>query len=226
MRRASSGAIALIVLGCAIALGAPAQATSDASDTQPPKSNETTKENTNVFVVAPSKATEASRDSAVFFPTGQIGDDTLVVMPDFYESLGLTYADVSQANSRAELARVLDSANIGAAKITCGGQVVGIYGTWSRAVASSCATFGSPNYYQHYTWWVQANTNQNAAAQGPGYYKGYSGTTMGVWQKWYGLGVGKSGAASVPWGNVLANAKVRVQSTIAVHVANVTWTNP
>lgn len=56
-----------------------------------------------VALVAPSNATKASGDSEVFFATVAIGDDTLVVMPDFYQGIGLTYTDLAGVRSRAEL---------------------------------------------------------------------------------------------------------------------------
>jgi hypothetical protein len=112
-----------------------------------------------IVVVAPGTGTTVSRDGTTFYPTGQIGPDTLIVMPDFYESLGLRYSTIAEVDSRSELVEMIDSRGQGAASATCGGQVVAYYGSWSPVSTSPCGTIGRSGYYLHYSWHVQANTN-------------------------------------------------------------------
>ncbi len=178
-------------------------------------------------VVAPpaTVAEEASQDAAVFYATGPIGDNTLVVMPEIYEAVGLTFEDVRGLDTVAEISAAIAASAGEALLSSCGGVVTGVYGSWSSASTSQCSVAGSPNYRLPYAWNVQPNTNQSAAVQGRGYYVGYNGSEMGVWSQWYGVGVGASGYATVPWGNVWSYPKARARSMIPVHIAQVYWSH-
>jgi hypothetical protein len=185
--------------------------------------------NPEVVFVAPASSSTAtsfstarSSDGATFYPTGPIGTDTLVVMPDIYEAAGLTYKDVAQIHTLVGMKEAL-SAN---SATTCGATVTGIYGTWSSPVSSSCSVWGTDwSVHVYYSWNVATGTYQSAAAMGLGFYQGYNGSQFGVWSQYYGLGVGASGGASVPWGNVASHPKVKAQSMIISSIAQVTFTH-
>lgn len=85
-------------------------------------------------------------------------------------------------------------------------QASGIIGKWGPTSTSSCAVFGHPGYKQGYGWTVQEGTNQYACVQGWGFDAKHPKGT------WFSLGCGKSGHATVPWGNVAASPRVRAKS--------------
>lgn len=171
-----------------------------------------------LVIDADSAETSSKKPGEVFYPTGALSANTIVVMPEVYEQYGLTADDMAGVDTQAELMGALS-----AARASCGGVATGAYGVWSAPSVSPVSVAGNPNYKQDYTWWVQDGTNQSAGVQGLGYYRGYNGSQLGTWSKWYGVGVGTSGSALVPWGNVWSIPQLRAKSTITVHIAQVSW---
>jgi hypothetical protein len=181
-----------------------------------------------VLVLDPDSAVEVvSRgktidDGSVFYPTGDISPDTVLIAPDYLEEIGLEYDDVKHVDTLSDF----QSEVAIAAKIACGqwsnfGAAPG--GAWSQNY-TGCAIFGSPNLTVSYQWALTAGTNQSACAQGRGWYRGYNGSTMGVWSKFYTVGCGgSSGGGTVPWGNVAASKQFKARSMIIVHAATGQW---
>lgn len=176
-----------------------------------------------VFVAPASSVNAKTSDGATFYPTGTIGENTLVVMPEIYQAAGLTYKDVAQIHTRAGFEKAM-STNTSGSRASCGGVVTGVYGVWSTPLASPCPQMGNDwGFHVYYSWSVAAGTNQDASVMGLGFYRGYYGSQFGVWKQYYGLGVGGDGEASVPWGLTAAYPTVKAQSTIIAHIAQVTF---
>lgn len=215
-RTRSVGLLAPAILAItAFTVGAAPAPTSDSpEETEIPRTSPDTK----VFIVDSRTAVELQ--DAVFYPTGDLDRDTLIVMPELYRAAGLTYADVARVATYGEMEGALAAGN---SRMSCGGSTTGVYGSWSAPVESNCHVAGHNGYTEYYSWAVPFGTNQDGCGQGKGYYQGYNGSTFGVWMTYYGLGCGTSGGATVPWGNVWAYPAVKAQSTIVVHVATLNW---
>ncbi len=185
-------------------------------------------------IVYPQDALQSAQGT--FFPTGDIDEDTVVVIAESDGSLpgGITerqLAEMIAARSAATAERL----------------GLGVTGAWSREASNGGPTVtpsGAHSYTAGYTWtgpfsgsniwgWddtakvgytfnVTEGSNQKAGGQGLGHYRGYNGSEFGVWQNWYGLGVASSnsnGGATVPWGSVLATAKFKAISLAKPHIA-------
>lgn len=129
---------------------------------------------------------------ATFYPTGPIDEDTVVVIPS--ESTGAEGGFSTKACApRSFLAPPLK---------------------WSAAVKATCSYWGTKESVKKtYSWSVVPGSNQHACTQGLGFYRGYNGSQMGVWAKWYNLGCGTQGANAVPWGNTAADPQMKGKST-------------
>lgn len=175
-----------------------------------------------------------SGTDAVFYPTGEISDDTLVVIPNDDGTLpfGLTRAQVttlaalSPAARDAALADVIPAEAVGTSSLAPAainpGHSYTATAAWSSAWSGNNIWGYDESAKVSYVFSVTQGTNQQAAGLGLGYYRGYNGSQMGVWSSWYGLGIASSnsnGGATVPWGSVLATAKFKAMSTIPLHLA-------
>jgi hypothetical protein len=78
--------------------------------------------------------------------------------------------------------------------------------SWGPTSVSDTAVFGSPGLRKGYSWRVQFGSDTQVCAQAWGFNAAHPHGA------WFGAGCGSSGSASVPWGNVLANPKLRVHS--------------
>jgi len=152
---------------------------------------------------------DASRvGDAVFYPTGRIADDTVVVIADAEGNLpgNITEAQLQQlVQTRNADARSTAAVTVG--EPTRGGS------QWSAPLGckygpiatSSTAVMGmNADYKETYAFWVNTGSPANGSAKG--YYRGYNGSTFGTWASWYWIG-SSSGATTkgtVPWGNTLA----------------------
>jgi len=181
--------------------------------------------------------------AAKFYPTGPVAEDALVIIPNDDGTLpfGLTQAQVKKlaalepAQRDVALAKLIGtqpSATVTATSMSAAAPVAtatSLGGHTYSAAAVWSAPWTGDNIWGYdstarvtYSFNVTAGTNQQAAGQGLGYYRGYNGSTLGTWSAWYGLGIASDGAASggsVPWGSVLAPAQFKAKSTIALHLA-------
>jgi hypothetical protein len=89
----------------------------------------------------------------------------------------------------------------------CGGSAYAPPGgAWGVPSQASVAIIGSSGFSKGYTWKVEGNVPTTVGAQAWGFDNSGQG-------RWYNIGVSsKGGSASVPWGNVLAYPRIRVQS--------------
>lgn len=156
--------------------------------------------------------------TSVVYRDPRIGPETLVVMPDYLEAVGLEYSDVQAVTSvKAFEAEVAASA----ARKTY--NFLGYYGTWSTS--TGVYIIGSPGYSVYYQWMGNLDANQSGCVRGKGFYwppYAPSGTFV---QTWYGLGCGSSGSGGGTWGNVAASAQVQAQSSIALTLFQGTWSS-
>ncbi len=177
------------------------------------------------IIVDPESATNTGGQT--FSPTGPIDANTLVVIPDAKGNLpgGLTKANLPQVVAQLHSQGFVPSA-LGLNVATSGGTVSttkvtpspGVVTTqsvqqypWSASSVSYSGNYAGDavigtdrNARARYYFYTAAGYNQGVAGQGKGHYRGYNGSTFGVWTTYYGLGSAGSGgaAASVPWGEV------------------------
>lgn len=198
-----------------------------------------------LFVVDPSASgVTKTSDGSTFYPTGDIPDDTTIVIPNSDGSLpgGLTLRQiqdqVAQVRAAADAPIQLEVASPSSAEISQGAITVQptsstptyVYGTAFNTLSkvykgqeiiglTNTATAG-------YGFNVTEGTNQEALGSGLGYYRGYNGTTLGLWSSWYSLGIassGTNGGKTVPWGNVAGQAQFRAYGMSLSLVAGRFW---
>lgn len=227
----AAGALAVTSTSMAAASTAPADRESDSVSAR-----------TAYVVVDPAEAVMAN-DGAVFYPTGKIDSDTLVIVPDSAGTVGGMPVE--------ELAAILDAGGAEALQQSfAGSQQLEMHGALPEAgdggvaPAADAMTFAAPPMgysplYQHTTsFWglndstqihygfgVTPGSNQAACATGRGYYRGYNGSEFGVWARMYGLGCASGGGtsgASLPWGNVISLPAFQARST-TIHMAAGSW---
>jgi len=186
------------------------------------------------YVVVQASEGIAGKGGAVFYPTGPISSDTLVVIAEPDGSLpgGLTEdrlremvadrkAQGSAASKTFESAVAMDpvqaSAQSGAVTSLAATQYG--YGASSSIDWSGAWTGGgkiglTDTATASYSFLAAAFTSQRNVAQGLGYYRGYNGSQFGTWSAWYNLGsatASTAGGGAVPWGNVSAVSKLRAK---------------
>lgn len=84
----------------------------------------------------------------------------------------------------------------------CSTTVWGPPGTWSGAVNSTCSIWGSPGWRVTYRFSQAPNVSTLGCGQATGWNAQYQ-------EFWTGLGCGASGTATVDWGNVIAQPKLK-----------------
>jgi len=173
------------------------------------------------YVIADPSAARVTSDG-VFFPTGKIGADTVVVIPEADGSLpnGLTNGKLAKLYGarRALPASAHEQSTtplqVSAAAASSYAYLASSASSWSKAFAGPNIIGADTGVKVKYRFTVASSTSQTNAGQGLGYYRGYSGSEFGTWSKWYNLGVADTrtpGLTSVPWGNVAAQAKFRAK---------------
>ncbi|MBD7982773.1 hypothetical protein [Oerskovia merdavium] len=231
-------AAALSVALIAVAPTAATALPTGSSDTTPASaSGDVLNTNPDYLVLYPEDGLEEG--GATFYPTGELDEDTVVVIADADGSLP---GDISEAQLQSMLSSrspAAVSAALGIQGATENGQAplaartsdITPYAahTWTAGVSWSGAfTGGSIWGYDSsakvsYVFNVTPGTNQKAAGQGLGYYSGYNGSEFGMWAKWYGVGIasdGSAGGATVPWGKVIATAQFKGKSMAPPQGAN------
>ncbi|MGV8880842.1 MAG: hypothetical protein ACOH19_01700 [Rhodoglobus sp.] len=159
---------------------------------------------------------------ATFYPTGEISDDTLVVIanPDGSLPNGLTEETLTAVVAERRAAEAAGTALPDTSDIS-DGVVARLTGAYSATSAgwSSPYTGGSligidDSSVAGYGFNVAPNSSQVNVGSGLGYYRGYNGSEFGIWATWYNLGSasdGTPGGSTVPWGNVAATTQFRAQ---------------
>jgi len=172
--------------------------------------------------------TQAVKDgNSVFYPTGPVSDDTLVVIPNADGSLpgGMTMASLQAAVSQIQAAAAnvgSDAAvplhsdgSLGAAPQTKVPATAadGTYYSWAATSAGWSGSYEggavigtSWTAEALYNFNTQDGFNEAASGMGIGHYRGYDGSTFGTWTTWYDVGTADNGDAGswVPWGYVAA----------------------
>ncbi len=178
-------------------------------------------------IVNPAKA--VNKAGQTFYPTGPIGSDTLVVIPDAKGNLpgGLTKANlplvVAQLHAGGTVPRNLGlnvAGSAGAAKATSSSSATpastlgSTYYSWSATSGGYSGSYAGGSIIgtdwsarAQYNFDTANGFNQTAVGLGKGHYQGYNGSTFGVWTTYYGVGSADDGGggASVPWGEVADN---------------------
>lgn len=162
-----------------------------------------------------------SPDGSAFFPTGPLPAGTLLVIAEQDGSLPGGLALQALPGGTAQQAAATPP------PVECyGGTYLAFLNTWTSVrTASNCVHIGTSTGTATYWFGVMDGTSQVAAGQGLGYYQGYSGTTFGVWAKWYDLGSasdGSSASRTIPWTNVAANPKFKAMG-ISIFPAVGNW---
>nr|NLD41704.1 hypothetical protein [Actinomycetales bacterium] len=210
------GRLTVVALGLAGLVLSPAPIITNSADYSPDE----------VFVIDLADPGIAYVGDSVFYPTGHVDPGTVIVIPDHYVDpstlTGLPLEDVINltlsglAETQREIDRTLTRRSYG---------YIAPPLAWSGIYKGTVGYFGYEGANLYYWFNVTEGSNQQACAQGVGHYRGYNGSEMGVWRKWYGLGCASSnyvGGASVPWGNILAIGEFRAQSTV-LHLASGHW---
>ena len=157
-------------------------------------------------------------DGTQFFETGVVSDSTLIIIPEADGSLpgGMTAQEIQQ--------HALSARSGQPSTVTQRSS----WRTYSAAPYAWSFEYSGTNIFGSswetrvsYGFTVTEGTNQMACGQGLTYYRGYNGSSFGVWSKWVGLGCAVSNSPSWgggSWGNVAATAKFKAQSVVP-HVA-------
>lgn len=181
---------------------------------------------------------------AVFYPTGPISDDTVVVIAEPDGSLpgGLTESTLQALAAEARDGKAtqfgLDSLGEGAFSVpdTAARDFVAMASATPRAYLTNGTSWSgifsggsiigtTANTTVSYVFTAPLNTAQINAGQGRGYYRGYNGSQMGTWAQWYNLGTAtarRTGGAAVPWGQVISTTAFRAACATA-SVCNGKW---
>ncbi|MDQ0425535.1 hypothetical protein [Cellulomonas iranensis] len=174
-------------------------------------------------------------DGRVFYPTGEIDPDTLVIIPDEDGVLpgGLSVAkgrQILEAEGGDGLAAAIAEADAERVSPMAASNtfITGFRPEWSEFRHFSGLIGTNDSVVANYRFAPQVGTQQWVCAKGLGYYKGYNGSEFGVWSNWYDLGCKKAGGVlwkitAVPWGNVAAVPTARFQSQHYHMIANGEW---
>jgi len=173
------------------------------------------------YVIADPGAARVTEEG-VFYPTGKIAADTVVVIPQADGSLpnGMTTAKLERLyGPRHSLPVSARSGEVSPRSVSTAAASNYAYlassaSSWSRSFAGPNIIGADAGVKIHYRFTVASSTSQTNAGQGLGYYRGYNGSEFGTWSKWYNLGVADTrtpGSTSVPWGNVSAQTKFRAK---------------
>lgn len=180
--------------------------------------------------VVTSAANAEVTPQGIFYPTGVISPNTVVVIKNSDGTLpnGLTPSKLRSMYGeevRGDTVRAPEleqSAQIAASKYT---YLATGASNWSQAYAGPNIIGADAGVKVKYTFSVASGTAQTNAGQGLGYYRGYNGSDFGTWSKWYNLGIADSDGGkttAVPWGNVAAQTKFRAKCATS-SACNGTW---
>ncbi len=168
-------------------------------------------------VIDASKAKEGPGGSR-FFPTGKLDPSvTVVIAEDGVDELVQAFR---HEPTLSEVAAIMEKAQLDEPEIQpmATHSYVAYQGHYGAEFVGSAVMGMNDSTRVYYGFNVHHNTTMQACGKGLGYYQGYNGSEMGVWQSWYGLGCTSttsygSAGASVPWGNVMAVKKFKAAST-------------
>lgn len=159
---------------------------------------------------------ETTSDAAVevgdaeFYPIGEeVSDDvTVVLAEDGVLPNGMTVDQLRQDET------VLNKRNISSRATR---SFVAVQGVWSKPYVGDTVWGKDSTARAVYSFWTDDHAKMIACGQGKGYYRGYNGSTFGLWTKWHGFGCtstsnGLARGGSVPWGNVFAKKEFKVAS--------------
>jgi hypothetical protein len=179
-------------------------------------------------------ASAVTNGDSTFYPTGKIGSDTLIVIPNPDGSLpgGLTRATmpafVAKLNAQGSGAAAI---NLGVAASSAPASssaqatpqssgtyphayIAGSASSWGTTYTGNNEAGGSSDVRIYYSWNTQSETSAVVPGEGRGYYTGYQGSVYGIYSAWYQFGSAKAdedGSGSVPWGKVLSYTEFRAK---------------
>lgn len=184
-------------------------------------------------VVYPVSDTPPEGEEADLLPTGEIDDDTLVIVAnaDGTLPLGLEPEELVEAHAVVNerfprgasdelVLNLLESegfdiesasGEVGVQNSTCKSFIPGL-SKWGPASTSSVAVFGRPGTQVNYRFWPTFAVGQSLIV---GQGIGFDQNTAGQVRRWYNLGSAYTGATqsrNVPWGNNAATPQFRAQS--------------
>ncbi|WZH36478.1 MAG: hypothetical protein PIR02_17255 [Microbacterium enclense] len=162
---------------------------------------------------------------AVFYPTGPVSDETVVVVKDADGSLPNGLTEETLAREVAAIRAGVGSASVPADDRGAASPLAADSYAWGATSAGYSDPFrgGSAIGWDDsatvsYSFFTNPGYNQRASGEGLGFYRGYNGSEFGTWQKYYYVGTGGSTGAggSVPWGNTAATKYFRAICTQTV----------
>ena len=188
-------------------------------------------------VVNPAAATEVGEE--VFFPTGEIDDDTLVIIPDANGQLpfGLSPDQIAALHAELEPGETLQidaqvAMEAGAPPVTSiaaiGAGYTATSSAWGPVSQATTAFIAGPGGRAHYKFDVHTGFGQVNVGNALGYYRGYNGSQFGVWQKWYHQGTANENSIGglsngTSWYNVSAYPAFQGQCAITQVCSGKWW---
>ncbi|MGR0161444.1 hypothetical protein ACUUMC_16180 [Paenarthrobacter nitroguajacolicus] len=175
-----------------------------------------------IFVVSEADIAPEVVGAAIFIPLPENAKNSLVVLPEVAQSLGLKPGKVSKSDEirlYGELAGTKksshDSKKSGSSiTLMSDPNWTNFWAPWGNGWSGEIrrnTSFSSPNG-KYYNWYMDSSTNTTACALGVGYYQGYNGSSFELWRAWYDIGCGRAATVRVPWDNVLAYPAFNVRS--------------
>lgn len=159
------------------------------------------------YVIVQPSSGVAGKDGAIFYRTGRISADTLVV---FAEADGSIPAALDVSKSDRPLASTGEGDSAAAVGILATRSYSANSTSWSGIYVGSYIIGFNDAATLSYYFTAQPGISQQNVAQGRGFYRGYNGSQFGLWSKFYPIGTATAktaGAATVPWGNVAASTQ-------------------
>lgn len=204
---------ALITIGATAALAASVAFAAAPATAAPAASKPSAVSNSgDGYVIINAQEGVKGANGSTFYPTGPLGNDTLVVIaePDGSLPNGLTESTLKALTTERKVQRAV--ANPDAVASPMAGTLYAYAATsagWSGDYTGGSHIGTDWSARIQYNFWAAAGSSQTNVGQGLGYYQGYNGGSFGVWSQWYNLGSATSsgGGTNVPWGNVAAVAK-------------------
>lgn len=186
------------------------------------------KEGDSVFVFDAEAVTPVAVGSEVFYPTGEVDPDTLIVIPD-------DKGNYPGGRSASELATVIHDEGLAALESLDQAPIEVTPTAFIKSLSFAIPPMGTSATYESTTGYISDTTvyydfstvpgaNTSAHGYGRGFYRGYNGSDFGVWStyRWVGYSTGSTVGKSVVWENVLAYKRFYAK-TSSPHVVTGRW---
>lgn len=206
-----------MAIGVSLAVLLPTSAVTANAATQDKAPSAETQYN-GIFVVSEIAVAPEVEGAATFIPLPENARQSLVVLPEVAGKLGLKPGKVAKSDE----ARVFGELGAPGGKKKSEPTITPmaysnwtnfwapIGNGWSGEIRRNTSFIGSAG--KVYNWYMDGSSNTTVCGQGVGYYRGYYGSSMGVWRTWYDVGCGRAATIRVPWDGVSAYPEFRVRS--------------